>query len=161
MGSGKTTVGQQLAQALGVTWIDSDLEIERREARRIPDIFTADGEPAFRELEERVVADLLSTHTGVLSLGGGAVLSATTRERLAGHRVIYLKISAEQGFSRVADSNRPLLKAVDPKQAYRDLLAQRDPIYQAIATVVVDAHPHQRLVADAIITQLDAQEATQ
>lgn len=161
MGSGKTTVGQQLARALGVTWVDSDSEIERRETRRIPEIFTTDGEPAFRELEEAVVADLLATHTGVLSLGGGAVLSAKTRELLAGHHVVYLKMTAEQGFSRVANSSRPLLQAPDPKKVYRDLLAQRDPIYQAIAAIVVDAHPHQRHVADTIITQLDAQEATQ
>lgn len=161
MGSGKTTVGQQLARALGVTWIDSDSEIERRESRRIPEIFIADGEPAFRELEERVIADLLATHDGVLSLGGGAVLSARTRKLLDGHQVIYLKMTAEQGFSRVSNSNRPLLQAADPEQVYRDLLAQRDPIYQAIAAIVVDAHPHQRIVADTILTQLNAQEATQ
>lgn len=161
MGSGKTTVGQQLARALKVEWIDSDSEIERREGRRIPEIFTADGEPVFRELEERVVADLLAHHTGVLSVGGGAVLSAKTRELLADHRVVYLKMTAEQGFSRVANSSRPLLRAPDPEQVYRDLLAERDPIYQAVATIVVDAHPHQRLVADTIITQLGAQEATQ
>ncbi|PYE21049.1 shikimate kinase [Williamsia limnetica] len=161
MGSGKTTVGQQLARALGVAWIDSDGEIERRAGRTIPEIFTADGEPAFREFEEQVVADLLAEHPGVLSLGGGAVLSTRTRERLAGHPVIYLKMSAEQGYSRVSNSDRPLLQAEDPSAVYRDLLAERDPIYQAVATIVVDAHPHQRRVADDIIAALRTQEATQ
>jgi shikimate kinase len=159
MGSGKTTVGQQLARVLGCEWKDSDVEIERRSGRTIPEIFT-DGEEAFRAYEREIVADLLRTHTGVLSLGGGAVLTAATRELLAGHPVVYLRVDAEQGFSRVANSNRPLLKVDNPKQAYRDLLAQRDSIYQAAATLVVDAHPHQRVVADEIITQLTEQEAT-
>lgn len=161
MGSGKTTVGQQLARALGVPWIDSDSEIERRDGRTIPEIFTTDGESAFRELEEQVVAELLTTHPGVVSLGGGAVLRDATRERLVGHPVVYLKMSAEQGFSRVSNSDRPLLRAADPARVYRDLLAERDPIYQAVAAIVVDAHPHQRRVADDIIAALSAQEATQ
>ncbi|WP_308203573.1 shikimate kinase [Gordonia rubripertincta] len=161
MGSGKTTVGQQLARALKVAWIDSDSEIERRAGRSIPQIFTTDGESAFRDLEEQVVADLLAEHTGVLSLGGGAVLSTRTRERLAGHPVVYLKMSAEQGFSRVSNSDRPLLRAEDPAAVYRDLLAERDPIYHTVATIVVDAHPHQRRVADDIIAALSTQEATQ
>jgi shikimate kinase len=161
MGSGKTTVGQQLARALGVAWIDSDGEIERRAGRTIPQIFTTDGESAFRDLEEQVVSDLLAEHSGVLSLGGGAVLSTRTRERLAGHPVVYLKMSAEQGFSRVSNSDRPLLRAADPATVYRELLAERDPIYQKVATIVVDAHPHQRRVADDIIAALSTQEATQ
>jgi shikimate kinase len=161
MGSGKTTVGQQLARLLGVDWIDSDGEIEQRTGATIPEIFTRDGEPAFRALEEQVVADLLATHPGVVSLGGGAVLSPTTRHRLAGRRVIYLHVTAEDGFARVSGSKRPLLQAPDPARVYSDLLAERDPIYREVATIVVDALPHQRLVADDIIRQLSTQEARQ
>ncbi|PXW33749.1 UNVERIFIED_CONTAM: shikimate kinase [Williamsia faeni] len=160
MGSGKSTVGQQLARVLGCEWKDSDVEIERRSGRTIPEIF-ADGEEVFRDYERQVVADLLGTVTGVLSLGGGAVLSQATRDLLAGHPVVYLRVGADQGFSRVANSSRPLLKTDNPKQVYRDLLARRDPIYRDAATFVVDAHPHQRVVADKIITQLTEQEATQ
>ena len=160
MGSGKSTVGQQLARVLGCEWKDSDVEIERRSGRTIPEIF-ADGEEVFRDYERQVVADLLGTVTGVLSLGGGAVLSQATRDLLAGHPVVYLRVGADQGFSRVANSSRPLLKADNPKQVYRDLLAQRDSIYRDAATIVVDAHPHQRVVADKIINQLTEQEATQ
>jgi shikimate kinase len=161
MGSGKTTVGQQLARLLGVEWIDSDNEIERRSGATIPEIFTRDGEAAFRTLEEGVVADLLASHAGVLSLGGGAVLSPLTRQRLAGHVVVYLHLTAAQGFSRVSGSNRPLLQAADPQQVYTDLLADRDPLYRDVATIITDAHPHQRLVADDIISQLSRQEARQ
>jgi shikimate kinase len=161
MGSGKTTVGQQLARLLGVEWIDSDSEIERRSSASIPEIFSGDGEAAFRSLEEEVVADLLTSHTGVLSLGGGAVLSPLTRQRLAGHTVVYLHLTAAQGFSRVSGSTRPLLQAADPQQVYTDLLADRDPLYRDVATIITDAHPHQRLVADDIISQLSRQEARQ
>ena len=161
MGSGKTTVGQQLARLLGVDWIDSDGEIERRSGRTIPEIFSVDGEPAFRALEEDVVADLLAGERGVVSLGGGAVLSESTRQRLAGQNVIYLHVTAAQGFARVSGSKRPLLQAPDPAQVYADLLAERDPVYRDIATIVVDAQPHQRLVADEIISQLTTQEARQ
>jgi shikimate kinase len=161
MGSGKTTVGQQLARLLAVTWIDSDSEIERRSGTTIPELFTRGGEPAFRTLEEEVVGELLTTHPGVLSLGGGAVLSPLTRQRLVGHRVVYLHVTAEHGFSRVSGSSRPLLQAPDPQQVYTDLLAERDRIYRDVATITVDAHPHQRLVAGDIISQLSRQEATQ
>lgn len=161
MGSGKTTVGQQLARVLGVDWVDSDGEIERRSGRTIQEIFSQDGEPAFRALEEDVVADLLATERGVVSLGGGAVLSESTRRRLAGHNVIYLHVTAAQGFARVSGSMRPLLQAPDPAQVYADLLVERDPVYRDIATIVVDAQLHQRLVADEIISQLTTQEARQ
>lgn len=141
MGAGKSTVGRRLATLLSADLVDSDVEIERRTGRRIPEIF-AEGESVFREIEEDVVAQLLSQTGCVLSLGGGAVLSATTRSRLAGHPVVYLTVTAERGFARVAGSDRPLLRADDPAARYAELLAARDTTYREVATLVVDTENH-------------------
>ncbi len=83
-GAGKSTIGRRLAQALDLELLDTDVEIERRTGRTIPEIFATDGEPHFRELEEQVVGEALEKHDGILSLGGGAILSERTRTRLAG-----------------------------------------------------------------------------
>ena len=82
MGAGKTTAGEALAARLGWAFLDADREIEREAGREIPAIFAEDGEPGFRALEERVVERLLTQPNAVIALGGGAVLSAVTRERL-------------------------------------------------------------------------------
>ena len=89
-GSGKSTVGALLAERLGVAFRDVDAVIVGRTAKSIADIFTDDGEATFRALEEQITAELLPL-TGVLSLGGGAVLSATTRAALRDHRVVWLQ----------------------------------------------------------------------
>jgi len=141
MGAGKSTVGRRLAGLLSAELVDSDAEIERRTGKRIPEIF-ADGEAGFRSIEEGVVAQLLSRPGIVLSLGGGAVLSADTRSRLAGHPVVYLTVTAERGFARVAGSDRPLLRADDPAARYAELLTARDATYRQVATLVVDTENH-------------------
>ncbi|MCA0156333.1 shikimate kinase [Tsukamurella sp. M9C] len=139
-GAGKTTIGRRLARALRVEFLDIDEEIERREGRTIPQIFAGDGEPAFRAIEEEVVADVVAHHPGVVSLGGGAVLSETTRTLLRRHQVVYLELTEEEGIRRTvspAASNRPLLKGDDPAAAYRALMARRTPIYRELATIRV------------------------
>lgn len=83
MGSGKSTVGALLAERLGVPYRDSDADIVAAQGREISDIFVDEGEPYFRELERQAVAAALAEHTGILALGGGAVLDAGTRELLA------------------------------------------------------------------------------
>ncbi|MET9327003.1 shikimate kinase [Tsukamurella sp. NPDC003166] len=139
-GAGKTTIGRRLARALRVDFLDVDEEIERREGRSIPQIFAGDGEPAFRAIEEEVVADVVTHHAGVVSLGGGAVLSETTRTLLRSYQVVYLELTEEEGIRRTvspAASNRPLLKGADPEAAYRALMARRTPIYRELATIRV------------------------
>src|SRR5690606_24034718 len=89
-GAGKTTIGRKLARRLDVSFPDADLLIVEAEGRSIPEIFASAGEPYFRGIEERIIGDALVSFDGVLSLGGGAVLSAATRERLRGHRVVHL-----------------------------------------------------------------------
>ncbi|GAB35159.1 shikimate kinase [Gordonia otitidis] len=159
MGAGKSTVGRLLADRLGVDFIDTDHEIVRRTGRSIPDIFVTDGADRFRELEAEVVADVLSTHTGIVALGGGAVTTRTVRDALDSHRVFYLKVSAESGFERVRESDRPLLASDDPAQRYRALLAEREETYSAVAGVDIDAHGDPDAVADLVILAL-AEELT-
>ncbi|WP_024796471.1 shikimate kinase [Tomitella biformata] len=150
-GAGKSTIGRRLAAALDVDFCDTDAEIEVRAGKAIPEIFAADGEPAFRELEKAVVLEALSTQTGIVSLGGGAILSAETRKALAGHTVVYLDISVGEGLLRTGitarvseghaphpkDGSRPLLEGPDPAGRYRTLFNTRRPLYREVSTIVV------------------------
>jgi shikimate kinase len=136
-GSGKSTVGALLATSLGVPFRDVDAVIVERTGKSISDIFTDDGEAAFRALEEQITAELLPL-PGVLSLGGGAVLSPTTRARLRGHRVIWLKVGLAQSVKRVGlDTARPLLLS-NVRGRLRRLLDERAELYKEVATEVID-----------------------
>lgn len=160
-GAGKSTIGRRVAQALDVPLLDTDAEIERVTGRSIPEIFAEDGEPVFREIEEDVVARALTTHDGVVSLGGGAILSDRTRARLAGHAVVYLEISVAEGLRRTGNSNtRPLLTGADPAQKYRELMRRRRPLYRQVATIRVrtDGRSPGRVVQQ-VLAKLDAGSA--
>ncbi|KAA9160403.1 shikimate kinase [Amycolatopsis acidicola] len=149
-GSGKSTVGPLLAKHLGVDFRDTDDDIVARAGRAIADIFTEDGEPAFRALEEQVIAEALAEHEGVLSVGGGAVLAEGTRARLKPHPVVFLNIGFAAGVQRVGLSTaRPLLAGVNPRATYRSLLEARLPVYREVATVEVhtDDRTPEELVA--------------
>ena len=136
-GSGKTTVGALLAGRLGVIFHDADAIIVERAGKSIAEIFTDDGEAAFRTLEEQITAELLAL-PGVLSLGGGAVLSAATRAALRDHRVVWLRIGLSQSVKRVGlDTARPLLLGNVRGQLLK-LLNERAPLYAEVATEVVD-----------------------
>jgi shikimate kinase len=137
-GAGKTTVGQLLAERLGVPFRDVDDDIVALAGKSISDIFTSDGEPVFRAMEEQAVADGLKTHEGVLALGGGAVLSATTRQLLAGHTVVFLNVGMAEGVKRTGLSNaRPLLTGMNPRATFKALLDARLPLYREVATIEV------------------------
>ncbi|MDQ1647671.1 MAG: shikimate kinase [Cryptosporangiaceae bacterium] len=154
-GAGKTTVGRILASRLGVAFRDVDHDIEAAAGKPISDIFVNDGEEAFRSAEVTAVAAALDAHDGVLALGGGAVLSAETRERLRGHRVVYLEAGLSAAVARVGMAkDRPVL-ALNPRATLRYLLDARRPLYEEVAVVVVntdDRTPEQ--VADAIALEL-------
>ncbi|MFE3703601.1 shikimate kinase, partial [Nocardia tengchongensis] len=137
-GAGKSTIGRKLARELGVELYDTDAGIEERTGRTIPEIFAEDGEPEFRRIEEEVVRDAVLAGHGVVSLGGGSVLSAATRELLRGRTVIYLEISVGEGLRRTgASTNRPLLNGDDPAKKYRELMKTRRPLYREVATIRV------------------------
>jgi shikimate kinase len=137
-GSGKTTVGAALAERLGLPLHDTDHAIEAATGRSISDIFVDDGEATFRSLEREEVARALSEETGVLALGGGAVMDATTRSALEGHVVVFLDVGIADAAKRVGfDRSRPLL-AVNPRASWVAMMKVRRPVYESVATHRVD-----------------------
>ncbi|ALR12143.1 shikimate kinase [Mycobacteroides saopaulense] len=138
-GSGKSTIGRRLAKALNVNVYDTDTGIETEAGRTIADIFATDGEPEFRRIEESVIRQALDQQDGVVSLGGGAVLTPGVREALAGHTVVYLEISATEGIRRTSGSVvRPLLAGPNHAEKYQALMSQRVPLYREVATIKVN-----------------------
>ncbi|MBI1194248.1 MAG: shikimate kinase AroK [Gammaproteobacteria bacterium] len=150
MGAGKTTIGKRLASTLGMEFVDSDHEIERRTGADIPWIFDIEGEEGFRRRERDVIADICQRPGVVLATGGGAVLDETNRRNLRDSgTVIYLCASVDQIYRRISRStHRPLLRCEDPKQRLRDLLRVRDPLYREVAhhVIITDQHSVQHMV---------------
>ncbi|MEU1591714.1 shikimate kinase [Streptomyces sp. NPDC005708] len=137
MGVGKSTVGQLLAERLGVGYRDTDDDIVAEQGRSISDIFVDEGEPVFRALEKQAVREALAGHQGVLALGGGAILDEETRALLSGHRVVYLSMDVEEAVRRTGlNTARPLL-AVNPRRQWRELMEARRHLYEEVATAVV------------------------
>ncbi|MFI6226884.1 shikimate kinase [Micromonospora echinospora] len=149
-GAGKSTVGRALATALGVEFRDTDEDIERMAGKPIPEIFVDEGEAHFRTLERAAVAAGLASCSGVLALGGGAVLAEENRAALVGHTVVYLSVELTDALKRVdLGVGRPLL-AINPRATLRYLLDQRRPFYQevATATVATDARDPEEIVTE-------------
>ena len=154
-GAGKSTVAEELATRLGVTVRDTDTDIESATGSSVQDIFIDRGEAEFRALEEEAVARALTDHDGVLALGGGAVLSVRTRERLRDHRVIFLDVGLTTAVRRVGlGTGRPLLLG-NVRAQLKQLMDARTVLYREVADLTVltdDLDPGQ--VADQALAFL-------
>ncbi|NBX53639.1 MAG: shikimate kinase [Betaproteobacteria bacterium] len=140
-GCGKSTVGRQLARRLDIPFVDSDHAIEQRLGCSIREYFERQGEARFREVETDVLTELARQTEGVLSTGGGSVLSEQNRALLRQTGpVFYLYASPQELFRRLRhDRKRPLLQVNDPLQRLQDLFALRDPLYRAAAHHVIES----------------------
>ena len=139
MGAGKTSVGKRLARALGLPFVDADHEIETAAGMTIKDIFELYGEPAFRDLERRVVARLLDDPPRILALGGGAFIDPLTRALVRERGLsVWLRAGLEVLVERTARrTHRPLLNRSDPRAVLARLVEERYPVY-AEADLTVD-----------------------
>ena len=134
MGVGKTTVGRKLAKTLGVPFVDTDALIVAKHGS-IPEIFESQGEPVFRILEEEALAEAISK-PGVVATGGGAVVSALSKERLKATTVIYLSTDGKHISSRLQHGSRPLIK--DGLADWKRIYDERKPIYESVANIEID-----------------------
>ena len=157
-GAGKSAVGRRLGARLDLPFVDTDHVVEQRIGCSIRDYFDREGETAFRDLEQSVIADLASQAHGVLATGGGAVLREANRKQLRDHfHVIYLRSSPEDLFRRLRhDVKRPLLQVADPLGRLRELHDARDPLYRETAHDVVDTgRPSIAMLVNIIVMQLE------
>ncbi|MBE7366350.1 shikimate kinase [Ramlibacter pallidus] len=157
-GSGKSTVGRQLSRRLGLPFFDSDQLIEQRLGCSIREYFAREGEAAFRDVEEQVLATLAQGGHAVVATGGGAVLREANRRHLrdAG-RVIYLRSTPDELFRRLRhDTQRPLLQVVDPLARLRTMYAERDPLYREAAHFQIETgRPSVPTLVNMIVMQLE------
>jgi shikimate kinase len=157
-GCGKSTVGRHLARQLGLRFLDSDTEIERRTQQSVREYFATHGEEAFRDIEQDVIEELTSHEGIVLATGGGAVLRPSNREALhARSHVFYLRTGPDELARRLRhDTHRPLLQVEDPQARLRELYRQRDPLYRRTAHFVVEsARPSVPSLIGMVLMQLE------
>lgn len=157
-GSGKSTVGRHLARQLGLRFVDSDTEIERRIGMPIKDYFALHGEEAFRDQEQAVIDELTTQPELLLATGGGAVLRPSNRDALHSRtHVFYLRSTPEELHRRLRhDTHRPLLQVEDPLRRLRDLYRDRDPLYRRTAHFVVEAvRPSVPALLSMVLMQLE------
>ncbi len=158
-GAGKSSVGKALAKELSLPFIDSDSEIEKAAGKKISEIFVEDGEPHFRAMEVDKVKQLLRDFTGVISLGGGAPINKEISDILetVDYPVIFIDVSIAQAAIRIGfNKDRPLL-LINPRQQWINLMSQRRPIYEKLATDTVSSDskkPHE--VAKIILEKIKA-----
>src|SRR5271157_5567727 len=155
MGTGKTSAGRLVAEQLHFDFLDTDELIQTRTGRTIADIFSKNGETAFRALERDVVADLAGRTKTVISTGGGLPANPENLAALKAHAlVVCLWASPERIWERVRNqSHRPLLQDADPQGKIRNLLEMRKPFYRQ-ADVLIDTDGRSaREVAQQVILQ--------
>ena len=158
-GAGKSSIGKALAKELSLPFIDSDGEIEKSVGKKISEIFVDDGELHFRLLEVEKVKQLLQDFVGVISLGGGAPINSEISQILesADYPVIFIDVSIAQAAVRIGfNKDRPLL-LINPRQQWMNLMNERRPVYEKLATDTVSSDnkkPHE--VAKVIVEKIKA-----
>jgi shikimate kinase len=156
MGAGKTAIGRKVAAELGLSFTDSDHEIERVSRMTVPELFERYGEPEFRALESRVILRVLDNGPQILSTGGGAFMKAQTRDAIAALGVsVWLEADINVLMERVAKKqNRPLLKNADPRGVLERLILERHPVY-ALADVTVPTRDEKKeVITEEVIEAL-------
>jgi shikimate kinase len=155
MGAGKTSVGRQVAEQLHFDYLDTDEMTQSRTGQTITDIFARDGEPAFRKLEEQIVAELTAYKRTVISTGGGLPLNLQNLVSLKTHAlVVCLWASPEKIWERVKNqTHRPLLHDADPQKKIRELLAARAPFYRQADVLLNTELRSVREVAQQVVHQ--------
>ena|SRR6478735_595347 len=158
MGAGKSSLGRRVAEALKLEFADADRRLEKQAGVNIATIFEHEGEAGFRAREERLLAELLQGEGLVLATGGGAVLSAATRERMRTRAfVVHVHVGIEQQLARLErDTARPLLAQGDRRETLARLAAVRDPLYAEVADLVF---PSDGLGLDDAVRRLKARLA--
>lgn len=154
-GAGKTTIGRRTAERLHLPFADSDHLVEQSTGKKVADIFVDLGESEFRRLEAEAIAEALNSFTGVLSLGGGAVMNPSTREVLKGQTIIWLDVDLSSAAQRVGlNAARPLLMG-NVRATLSDLMKQRTPVYQELATATINTSGRSiREIVDEVVACL-------
>ena len=161
MGTGKSTVGQLVAEQLHFNYVDTDEMIQSATGKTIAEIFSANGEPAFRALEEKVVEELAGKRRTVISAGGGLPIAPKNMASLKSHAlVVCLWASPAKIWERVkSQSHRPLLHDPDPQKKIRELLAAREPFYKQADVLLNTEVRSLREVAQQVIHQFRLETA--
>jgi shikimate kinase len=154
MGSGKTTIGQRLADLMGLEFLDCDHELEAQTGASVNLIFDVEGEEGFRTRETRLLADLTRRQGVLIATGGGVVLREENRRMLSETGlVVYLQTSVAQQLRRLSrDRSRPLLQTEDRRARLEALAARRNPLYEEVAQIVF---PAQNRGVDAVARDLE------
>jgi shikimate kinase len=157
MGSGKSSVGREIARRWGFRFLDTDTTIRHKYRKSIPDIFASFGEPVFRDEENKALQDLQNSHHAVIATGGGIVLQPRNHSLIRSLGVVvWLTASEEVIWERVSrNRNRPLLQTKDPRTTISNLMSTRYPLYGSVADITVETSglTHQE-VADRAIAAL-------
>ncbi len=141
MGVGKTKLGGLLAKSLGVPFVDSDQEIEKSVGQSVACIFEEQGEPAFRDMERKVLSRLLSEDLKIIATGGGAIMNEMTADLIWNSAIsVWLKADLDVLVERTGrNGKRPLLKTGNPRDILQGLIDKRYPIYENADIVVESA----------------------
>ena len=153
MGAGKSAIGRRLSLRLGVNFLDADHEIEAAADKSIADIFQEDGEAYFRDREEKVIERLLVEGPLILATGGGAFMSAVTRQTISQYGVsLWLRAELDILMERVGRRNhRPLLQTDNPEAVMKKLMDDRYPVYE-LADITIESRDvlHEVIVEEII-----------